>query len=87
MKVRQHFRAMKARQKTRKVGLHVLSLPPKVADIYEQIHKPRFSGQKVSLRCPYCQVLNIQDQPFCCNDFRDALMMIREANAVPVTVN
>ncbi len=87
MKPRQHFRTMKARQKERKAGLHVLTLPPKVADIYAQIHKPRFKGQKVSLRCPYCSVLNIQDQPFCCNDFREALMMIREASAVPVVVN
>lgn len=87
MRVREHFKRMKAKQKTRKVGLHVVNLPPEVADIFTQMHKPRFTGQKVSLRCPYCKNLNIEGMPMCCNSFRAAIVQIRDTQAVPVMVN
>jgi len=87
MKVRSHFRTMKARQKARKTGLHVVSLPPEVADIYTQIHQPRFPGQKVALRCPYCKTLNIEGQSLCCDRFRAAIVTIRDTEAVKVMVN
>jgi hypothetical protein len=78
---------MKARQKTRKAGLHVVSLPPEVADIYTQMHQPRFTGQRVSLRCPYCKNLNIENMPLCCDSFRAAIVQIRDTASVPVMVN
>lgn len=87
MKVRLHFQRMKAKQTKSKTGLHVVSLPPDVANIYEQMHKPRFTGQKVSLRCPYCKTLNIQDMPMCCDLFRAAIVQIMKTQAVPVMVN
>jgi hypothetical protein len=87
MKVRQHFQRMKAKQKPKKAGLHVLSLPPDVANIYEQMHKPRFTGQKVSLRCPYCKTLNIEDMPMCCDLFRAALVQIMKTQPAPVMVD
>lgn len=87
MKVSQHFKAMKARRKPRKAGLHVVTLPPEVANIYEQIHKPRFAGQKVALRCPYCKTLNIEGMPLCCDLFRAAIVQIKDTQAVPVVVN
>lgn len=87
MKIRSHFRVMKERQPKKKQGLHVVNLPPEVADIYAQIHKPRFTGQKVSIRCPYCRTLNTEPMPMCCNQFREALILIRDSTPVPVMVN
>lgn len=87
-RVGQHFQKMKAKAaKPKSDQMHVVNLPPKVADIFTQMAKPRHFGICVSLRCPYCQNLNIEGQPLCCDDFRQAIVMIRDTQPVPVMVN
>lgn len=67
--------------------LHVVHLPPDVANVFEQITAVLPPGVKRAIRCPYCKALNIEGQKLCCDGLRGAIVKALDAKPEKANIN
>jgi hypothetical protein len=67
--------------------LHVVHLSPNVAKVFEQITRVLLPGIKRVIRCPYCNVANIEGQPLCCDFLRSAIVEALAAKPEKAAIN